>query len=104
MEYRYHEGYTHDWFTLLQETQLAYITIQHSTTGKTPSLIERCWKPLFPVDHLKNNLLQILPTEKEFNDMWKKTCDTDAIFLAKAKEYNKQRYDNPHKEPDFREV
>ncbi|MBW0544271.1 hypothetical protein O181_083986 [Austropuccinia psidii MF-1] len=38
MEYKDHEGYTHDWVTLLQEVQLEYNTSQKSTTGKTPSL------------------------------------------------------------------
>ncbi|MBW0507810.1 hypothetical protein O181_047525 [Austropuccinia psidii MF-1] len=39
MEYKDHEGYTHDFFTLLPGVQLAYSTIQHSTTGKSPSLV-----------------------------------------------------------------
>ncbi|MBW0502598.1 hypothetical protein O181_042313 [Austropuccinia psidii MF-1] len=34
MEYKDHVGYTHDWFTLLPEVQLAYNTSQNSTTGK----------------------------------------------------------------------
>ncbi|MBW0463668.1 hypothetical protein O181_003383 [Austropuccinia psidii MF-1] len=36
MEYKDHEGYTHDWVTLLSAVQLAYNTIQHFTTGKSP--------------------------------------------------------------------
>ncbi|MBW0481079.1 hypothetical protein O181_020794 [Austropuccinia psidii MF-1] len=36
MEYKDHEGYTHDWVTLLPEVQLAYNTSQNSTTGKSP--------------------------------------------------------------------
>ncbi|MBW0490449.1 hypothetical protein O181_030164 [Austropuccinia psidii MF-1] len=39
-EYKDHEGYTHDWVTLLPEVQLAYNTSQHSTTGKAPALVE----------------------------------------------------------------
>ncbi|MBW0534997.1 hypothetical protein O181_074712 [Austropuccinia psidii MF-1] len=35
--------------------------------------------------------------------MWKKSYDTAARFIAEEKEYNKQRYDKTHKEPDFRE-
>ncbi|MBW0554405.1 hypothetical protein O181_094120 [Austropuccinia psidii MF-1] len=41
MEYKDHEGYTHDWVTLLTAVQLAYNTSQHYTTGKTPALIEK---------------------------------------------------------------
>ncbi|MBW0461829.1 hypothetical protein O181_001544 [Austropuccinia psidii MF-1] len=41
MEYKDHEGYTYHWFKLLSEIQLAYNTSQHSTTGKSPSLVEK---------------------------------------------------------------
>ncbi|MBW0571197.1 hypothetical protein O181_110912 [Austropuccinia psidii MF-1] len=41
MEYKDHEGYTNDWVTLPPAVQLAYNTSQHSTTGKTPALVEK---------------------------------------------------------------
>ncbi|MBW0524326.1 hypothetical protein O181_064041 [Austropuccinia psidii MF-1] len=41
MEYKDHEGYIHDWVTLLPAVQLTYNTSQHSTTGKSPSLVEK---------------------------------------------------------------
>ncbi|MBW0492629.1 hypothetical protein O181_032344 [Austropuccinia psidii MF-1] len=41
MEYKDHEGYTHDFVALLRAIQLAYNTSHHSTTGKSPSLIEK---------------------------------------------------------------
>ncbi|MBW0550781.1 hypothetical protein O181_090496, partial [Austropuccinia psidii MF-1] len=85
MEYKDHEGYTHDWVALLPEVQLAYNTRQHSTTGKSPSLVEKRWNPLLPVDHLKKNLQDIHPTAKDFHDVWKKACDTPDKFIAEAK-------------------
>ncbi|MBW0518757.1 hypothetical protein O181_058472 [Austropuccinia psidii MF-1] len=100
MEYRDHEGYTHDWVTLLPAVQLAYNTSQTSTTGKIPAPIE---KGLLPVDHLKKNLLTLHPTAKDFHEMWKRACDTTAKCIAEAKEYNKQRWDKSHMEPDFEE-
>ncbi|MBW0541723.1 hypothetical protein O181_081438 [Austropuccinia psidii MF-1] len=45
MEYKDHEGYTHDWVTLLPAVQLAYNTSQHSTTGKSPCLVEKRVEP-----------------------------------------------------------
>ncbi|MBW0488948.1 hypothetical protein O181_028663 [Austropuccinia psidii MF-1] len=66
MEYKDHEGYTHDWVTLLTAVQPAYNTSQHSTTGKTPALVEKGWNPLLPVDHLNKNLLTILPQPEIF--------------------------------------
>ncbi|MBW0585063.1 hypothetical protein O181_124778 [Austropuccinia psidii MF-1] len=35
--------------------------------------------------------------------MWKRACDTAAKCIAEAKEYNKQRWDKSHMEPDFKE-
>ncbi|MBW0566534.1 hypothetical protein O181_106249 [Austropuccinia psidii MF-1] len=103
MEYKDHEAYTHDWVTLLTAVQLAYNTSQHSTTRKTPALVEKGWNSLLPVDHLKKNLLTIHPTAKDFHDMWKKACDTAAKCIAEAKEYNKKRWDKTHMEHDFKE-
>ncbi|MBW0468524.1 hypothetical protein O181_008239 [Austropuccinia psidii MF-1] len=85
MEYKDHEGYTHDWVILLPAVQLAYNTSQHSTTQKTPALVEKGWNPLLPVDHLKKNLLTIHPTAKDFHDMWKRACDTAAKCIAEEK-------------------
>ncbi|MBW0565123.1 hypothetical protein O181_104838 [Austropuccinia psidii MF-1] len=103
MEYKDHEGYTHDWVTLLQAFQLAYNISKLSNTGKSPSLVERGWNPLFPVDHLKKNLVTIHPIAQDFHEMWKRACDTAARCIAEAKEYKKQRYDKKHMEPDFKE-
>ncbi|MBW0496459.1 hypothetical protein O181_036174 [Austropuccinia psidii MF-1] len=102
MEYKDHEGYTHDWVTLLPEVQLAYNTSQKSTIGKAPALVEKGWNPLFPVDHLKKNLLTIHPKAKDFHQMWKRACETAAKCIAEAKEYNKQRLDKSHMKPDIR--
>ncbi|MBW0516275.1 hypothetical protein O181_055990 [Austropuccinia psidii MF-1] len=92
MEYKDHECCTHDWIILIPAVQLAYNTSQHSTTGKTPALVEKGWNPLLPVDYLKKNLLTINPTAKEFHEMWKRACDTEAKCIPEAKEYNKQRW------------
>ncbi|MBW0568810.1 hypothetical protein O181_108525 [Austropuccinia psidii MF-1] len=35
--------------------------------------------------------------------MWKRACDTATKCIAEAKEYNKQRWDKSHMEPDFKE-
>ncbi|MBW0462278.1 hypothetical protein O181_001993 [Austropuccinia psidii MF-1] len=69
MEYKEHEGYTHDCITLIEEVRLAYNTSQNSTPGKSPSLVEKGWNPLLSVDHLKKDLLTIHPTARDFHDM-----------------------------------
>ncbi|MBW0585788.1 hypothetical protein O181_125503 [Austropuccinia psidii MF-1] len=82
IEYKDHEGCTHDWVTLIPEVQLSYNKSKNSTTGKTPALVEKGWNPLLPVDHLKKNLLTIHPTARDFHEMWKKACDTAARWIA----------------------
>ncbi|MBW0495101.1 hypothetical protein O181_034816 [Austropuccinia psidii MF-1] len=73
-----------------------------SRFSKSSSLVEKGWNPLFPVDHLKKNFLTIHPTSTAFHYMWKKACDTATKCIAEAKEYNKQRWDKSHMEPDFK--
>ncbi|MBW0544033.1 hypothetical protein O181_083748 [Austropuccinia psidii MF-1] len=96
MEYKDHEGYTHDWVKHLPGVQLAYKISQHFTTGKSPSLVENGWNPPLAVGHLKKNLLTIHPTAKYFHDMWKRACHIPFKCIAEAKEYNKQRYHKTH--------
>ncbi|MBW0462045.1 hypothetical protein O181_001760 [Austropuccinia psidii MF-1] len=85
MEYKDHEGYAHDWVTLLPTGQLAYNISKHSTTGKSPSLVEKGWNLLLPVDHLKKNLLTIHQTAKDFHDMGKRAYDKAAKLIAESK-------------------
>ncbi|MBW0584175.1 hypothetical protein O181_123890 [Austropuccinia psidii MF-1] len=103
MEYKDHEGYTNDWITLLPAVQLAHNTSQHSTTGRTPGLVDKGWNHLLPVHHLKKNLLTIHTTAKDFHDMWKTACETATKCIAEAKDYKKQRWDKTHMEPYFKE-
>ncbi|MBW0499674.1 hypothetical protein O181_039389 [Austropuccinia psidii MF-1] len=35
--------------------------------------------------------------------MWKKACDTAAKCISDAKEYNKERWEKSHMEPDFKQ-
>ncbi|MBW0477306.1 hypothetical protein O181_017021 [Austropuccinia psidii MF-1] len=84
MEYKDNKLYAHDWVTLLPAVKLSYNTSQDSTTGKSPSVLEKGWNPLLPVDHLKRNLLTIHPKAKDFHDMWKKACDTASRCISEA--------------------
>ncbi|MBW0492561.1 hypothetical protein O181_032276 [Austropuccinia psidii MF-1] len=89
--------------TLLLAIQLANNTSLHLTTSKSPSLAEKGWNSLLPVDHLKKNPLTIHPTPKDFHYMWKKAFDPAARCIAQEKEYNTKRYYKTHKEPYFKE-
>ncbi|MBW0529344.1 hypothetical protein O181_069059 [Austropuccinia psidii MF-1] len=85
MEYKDYAEYIHNWVTLPPQIQLAYNTRKHSTTRISPSLVEKGWNHLFPVDHLKKNILNIHSTAKHLHDMWKKECDTALRCIAEEK-------------------
>ncbi|MBW0486743.1 hypothetical protein O181_026458 [Austropuccinia psidii MF-1] len=85
MEYKDHEGYTNDCIKILPAVQLAYNTSQDCPTAKTPTLVEKGWNSLLPVDHLKSNFLTIHTTAKDFHEMRKRACDTAAKCIAEAK-------------------
>ncbi|MBW0490800.1 hypothetical protein O181_030515 [Austropuccinia psidii MF-1] len=85
------------------EIQLDYNTSQHSTTGKSPFLVEKGWNALLPVYNLKKIILTIHPTAKDFHVMWNRECETAERCIALVQEYKKQSHDNTNKEPDFRE-
>ncbi|MBW0552352.1 hypothetical protein O181_092067 [Austropuccinia psidii MF-1] len=38
-------GFTHYWCTLIPAVELAYKTSIHSSTGKTPAMLEKGWNP-----------------------------------------------------------
>ncbi|MBW0555641.1 hypothetical protein O181_095356 [Austropuccinia psidii MF-1] len=39
------DGFNHDWCTLIPALELAYKTSIHSSTGKTPAMLEKEWNP-----------------------------------------------------------
>ncbi|MBW0560938.1 hypothetical protein O181_100653 [Austropuccinia psidii MF-1] len=67
-------------------------------TGLVPGGKENFNSFLVIVDRYSKSV-RCLPFHKEDT----KECDTSARCIAEAKEYNKQRYDKTHKEPDFKE-
>ncbi|MBW0487534.1 hypothetical protein O181_027249 [Austropuccinia psidii MF-1] len=89
IENKNNEGYTHDWITLLPEVQLPYNTSQPSTAGKSPSLSEKGWNHLLPVDHLKEDLLTIHPTAKDFHYMFK-LIGKNAVEVKLTEEFSRK--------------
>ncbi|MBW0558251.1 hypothetical protein O181_097966 [Austropuccinia psidii MF-1] len=41
LEFKDSDGFTHDWCTLIPALELAYKTSIHSSTGKTPAMLEK---------------------------------------------------------------
>ncbi|MBW0544690.1 hypothetical protein O181_084405 [Austropuccinia psidii MF-1] len=51
------DGFTHYWCTLIPALELAYKTSVHSSTGQTPSMLDRVWNPRLPSDTLRKELI-----------------------------------------------
>ncbi|MBW0525705.1 hypothetical protein O181_065420 [Austropuccinia psidii MF-1] len=62
LELKVSDGFTHDFFTLINSLELAYKPSIHVSTGKTPEMLEKGWNPTLPVDTLKKELVYINPT------------------------------------------
>ncbi|MBW0563510.1 hypothetical protein O181_103225 [Austropuccinia psidii MF-1] len=66
LEFKDSDGFTHDWCTLLPALELPYKTSIHSSTGKTPAMLEKGWNPRLRYDTLKKNLVDIHSAASSF--------------------------------------
>ncbi|MBW0518064.1 hypothetical protein O181_057779 [Austropuccinia psidii MF-1] len=101
LEFKGSDGFTHDWCTLITTLEVAYETSIHSSNGKTPSRLEKGWNPRIPYDTLKKNLVGIQPTASGFKSMLDKARHHANRFMQDYFKYAKERWDKPHKPPDF---
>ena len=102
LEFKNHDGYTHDWVTLLPALEIAYNSSKHSSSHEIPYVLERGWIPRMPKDTLNDKLPHIHPTALDFKKMLDITHNHAKKCVDDAVEYNKTRWDKSHKEPDFK--
>ncbi|MBW0495851.1 hypothetical protein O181_035566 [Austropuccinia psidii MF-1] len=102
LEFKYSDGFTHDWCTLIPALELAYKTSIHSSIGKTPSMLEKGWNPRLPYDTLKKDLVDIHPTASSFKIMLDKARHHANRCMQDSFKYAKERWDKSHKPPDFK--
>ncbi|MBW0533624.1 hypothetical protein O181_073339 [Austropuccinia psidii MF-1] len=69
LELKDSDGFTDDWCTLIPALELAYKTSNHSSTRKTPAMLEKGCNPKLPYDTLKKDLVDIHPTASSFKIM-----------------------------------
>ncbi|MBW0513626.1 hypothetical protein O181_053341 [Austropuccinia psidii MF-1] len=101
IEFKDSYGFTHDWCTLIPDLELEYKTSIHSSTGKTPEMLEKGWNPRLPYDTLKKDLVDIHPTASSFKIMLKKEINHVNRCMQYSSKYAKQRWDKRIKPPDF---
>ncbi|MBW0517019.1 hypothetical protein O181_056734 [Austropuccinia psidii MF-1] len=102
LEFKDSNGFTHDWCTLIPALELAYKTSVHSSTGQTPSVLEKGWNPRLPADTLRKYLIDIHPTASIFNIILDKVKHHANQSMNDAFDYAKPKGDKSHKVPDFK--
>ncbi|MBW0547603.1 hypothetical protein O181_087318 [Austropuccinia psidii MF-1] len=102
LEFKDSDGFTHDWCTLIPALELAYKTSIHSSTGKTPEILEKGCNPKLPYNTLKKDLVDIYPTASSFKLMLDKARHHENRCIQDSFKYAKERWDKSHKPPDFK--
>ncbi|MBW0545429.1 hypothetical protein O181_085144 [Austropuccinia psidii MF-1] len=62
LELKDSRGFTHYWCTLIPDLELVYKISIHSTTAKTPEMLQKGWNSRLPYDTLEKDLVYIHPT------------------------------------------
>jgi hypothetical protein len=101
-EFKNHDGYIHDWVSLLPALEIAYNSSIHSSTKEAPYMLERGWIPRMPKDTINDKLPHFHPTALDFKKMLDSTNLHAKKCVEDAVEYNKNRWDKIHKEPEFK--
>ncbi|MBW0549526.1 hypothetical protein O181_089241 [Austropuccinia psidii MF-1] len=102
LELKDSDGFTHDWCTLIPSLELAYKASIHSSTGKTPEMLEKRWNPRLPCDTLRKDLVDRHPTASSFKIMLGKGRHNANRCMADSFKYAIERWDKIHKPPDFK--
>ncbi|MBW0529956.1 hypothetical protein O181_069671 [Austropuccinia psidii MF-1] len=102
LEFKYSDGFTHDWCTLIPALEVSYQTSIHSLTGKTPEILEKGWNPRLSNDTLKKNLVDIHPKVISFKMMLEKARHHGNRFIQDSFKYAKERWDKSHKTSNFK--
>ncbi|MBW0562778.1 hypothetical protein O181_102493 [Austropuccinia psidii MF-1] len=89
LEFKDSDGFTHNWCTLITSLELVYKKSIHSSTGKTPEMLEEGFNPRRLYENLRKDLVDINPTERSFKIMLDKErhhakrCIQDSLNYAK---------------------
>ncbi|MBW0551739.1 hypothetical protein O181_091454 [Austropuccinia psidii MF-1] len=102
LEFKYSDVFTHVWCTLIPALELEYKTSNHSSTSKTPAVLEKGWNPRLPYDTLKKDLVDIHPTASSFKLMLDKARHHANRCMQDYFKYAKERWDLIDKPPDFK--
>ncbi|MBW0578249.1 hypothetical protein O181_117964 [Austropuccinia psidii MF-1] len=96
------DGFSHDWFTIITTLEREYKTSVHSSTGQTPTMLEKGWNPRVPAETLRKDTIDIHPTASSFKIMLYKVKHHAKQSMNDTFDDAKQKWDKSHKVPDFK--
>ncbi|MBW0565697.1 hypothetical protein O181_105412 [Austropuccinia psidii MF-1] len=102
LEFKYSDCFTHECFTLIPALELEYKTSVHSSTGKTPSMLENRLESKIPEKTLRKELIDIHPTASSFKIRLDNLKHHAKKSINDAFDYEKQKWYKSHKVPDFK--
>ncbi|MBW0542597.1 hypothetical protein O181_082312 [Austropuccinia psidii MF-1] len=102
LEFKYFDGFTHDWCTLLPALELAYKTSINASTTQTSAILEKGWNPKLPQDSLRNELIETHPTAASFKGMLNNSRKHPVRFMEGSFAYAKYKWDKSHLTPYFK--
>ncbi|MBW0576840.1 hypothetical protein O181_116555 [Austropuccinia psidii MF-1] len=70
LQFKASDGFTHKWCALILALELAYKNSIHTSTGKTPAMLEKGWNPKLPADPLNKNLADVHQAASSFKLMF----------------------------------
>ncbi|MBW0509109.1 hypothetical protein O181_048824 [Austropuccinia psidii MF-1] len=102
LDFKYSNGFTHDWCTVMRALELAYKKSVHSSAGQTPIMSEKGCNLRLPEYTLRRDLIEIHPTSSSFKIILDKVKHHEEQIMNAAFDYAKQKWDKSHKVPDFK--
>ncbi|MBW0523811.1 hypothetical protein O181_063526 [Austropuccinia psidii MF-1] len=102
LEFKDSAGFTHYLCTLIPALELAFKASIHSSTGKTPEILEKGSNPRPPYNTLKKELVDIHPTERSFEIILGKSGHHANRFMQDSFKYAKGRWDKSNEPPNFK--
>ncbi|MBW0527078.1 hypothetical protein O181_066793 [Austropuccinia psidii MF-1] len=96
LKFKYCDGFTHDWCTLLPPLKLAYKTSIHASTNQTPAIIEKGWNRKLPQDSSRKDFIEIHPKASSFKGMLHRARKHAVRCMEDSFAYAKDKWDKSH--------
>ncbi|MBW0503531.1 hypothetical protein O181_043246 [Austropuccinia psidii MF-1] len=102
LEFKYCNGFSHDWCSILPALELAYKPSIHSSTNQTPAVVEVGWNPRLPQDSLGKDSVEIYPTAYSLKEILDKAIKHKVRCVENSFAYAKDQWDKSHATPEFK--